>query len=219
MAWVSPDCDNSYYCHEEGDGEKWFLESLNPVTREWEVRGMRADVSNVDDAGHSLGYSLGCPLGYQGSLAAVGTDKLVYSGGYQPTHMPPARWVHEFDVRKNEWRRLADMNVARQMHASVECGGSLYVSGGDPPVRSTERYDRATDKWVLCADMVRATDLTPLSPPAPNRPQAQPRPSSHARTCAYVRTCVRAHTHTRTHAHTRVILHTVQMRNLGRVEK
>ena len=72
-------------------------------------------------------------------------------------------WLREFDIRTGTWRKLANMNFARSHHASVEYKGSLYVSGGlmgklnerrERAERSTERYDRANNKWTICADMV-----------------------------------------------------------------
>lgn len=59
--------------------------------------------------------------------------------------------TERYDLATREWRRVADVTLARGGLATVVFGGHIYTFGGEFPWTCTdvvERYDPAADRWV-----------------------------------------------------------------------
>jgi hypothetical protein len=63
----------------------------------------------------------------------------------------------EFDLKNEKWTQRTAMKTARAMAASATVGSSIYVAGGMQQtgeyLRSVERYDTLTRRWVEVAPM------------------------------------------------------------------
>ena len=104
------------------------VEVYDPAANRW------ANVAPLPDALHHLGMT-----------ATAGA--LYVTGGYLPSgEAVTSTWI--YSPSDDEWRRGANMPVARAAHASVAINGKVYVIGGAGDVStSLWEYDPATDRW------------------------------------------------------------------------
>jgi influenza virus NS1A-binding protein len=64
--------------------------------------------------------------------------------------------VEKFDLTKNCWKRIADMNMKRKGCAGVRMPDGIYVIGGFDGcqyLKSVEKFDFVTKKWSYIEDM------------------------------------------------------------------
>ncbi|KAH7978700.1 hypothetical protein HPB49_006397 [Dermacentor silvarum] len=96
-----------------------------------------------------------------GISARFPTDYL--DGGLDPLcvtssgHMQPSNKAFLFNLRKQSWRKLADMHCERAYHAAVGWSDRMIVFGGMDIARktlpSTEVYSTKADQWTLVHPM------------------------------------------------------------------
>ncbi|XP_067121381.1 kelch-like protein diablo [Centruroides vittatus] len=84
-------------------------------------------------------------------------DKLYIIGGCDARdtmlrYLVPCRSCFRYDLKDNEWSRIADMKHARLYHGAAEIDGKIYVVGGKDDngklLSSVECYTPATDCWT-----------------------------------------------------------------------
>jgi len=98
------------------------------------------------------------------AAAASFDGRLVVLGG---RHEQPGEMVRTFpsvesyDIKRQTWVMLPNMNVARPTFAAIELSGKLYAIGGSNEeekqgIASVEVYESENDKWVPLSPMYRS---------------------------------------------------------------
>ncbi|KAH7978699.1 hypothetical protein HPB49_006396 [Dermacentor silvarum] len=90
-------------------------------------------------------------------------DAIIVAGGLDPLcvtssgHMQPSNKAFLFNLRKQSWRKLADMHCERAYHAAVGWSDRMIVFGGMDIARKTlpsaEVYSTKADQWTLVHPM------------------------------------------------------------------
>ncbi|XP_050402889.1 actin-binding protein IPP isoform X1 [Patella vulgata] len=114
-----------------------FIDSFNPVTKEW-VR-----LTNMPARKAYIG--------------AAAIDDLIYVVGGWNEHEGPLNTVHKYNIITDEWSDVSCLSMRRAGPSVISVDGLLYVIGGryysdlyTAPVTtdSVECYDPNTDKWT-----------------------------------------------------------------------
>ena len=92
-----------------------------------------------------------------GKIYAIGGS--VWNNG-EPIRGRVLGIVEEYNPATNQWRRRANMGIARASLSSSAVDGIIYAIGGEVQAgwwrKHVEAYDPAADTWVKKADMLTA---------------------------------------------------------------
>ena len=84
--------------------------------------------------------------------------KLYLIGGYFINEVKYLTSCFTYEIIKNTWNKLADLNVARGFTASTVFEGKIVVTGGLNSytyLKSVESYDCYENKWTYLPDIIK----------------------------------------------------------------
>ncbi|XP_077981707.1 kelch-like protein 24 [Glandiceps talaboti] len=109
------------------------IQCFNPITQEWSLRGqMRVRTQRI---------------------GTEALNRCIYTIG----NMPYYNHIELFDVEKNVWRTVKNLNESRHDFCTAVCNGKLYIFGGEKEghfgkkcvLNSVECYVPEDDQWTI----------------------------------------------------------------------